>query len=91
MCRTIQTAWEYVNITAKVCNAYNNIKENDVIINLQGQIIGIATHMKARCAAISPGSIHLLNDKKENIWISGDVIDLGENTWVITNNAKYNC
>ena len=28
------------------------------------------------------------NHIKENIWISGDVIDIGENTWVVTNNTK---
>lgn len=77
-------------VEANVKNAYHNIKENDVIINLQGQIIGIATHMKARCTATSPGSVHLYNDEKENIWVAGDVIDMGDNTWVITNNTKVN-
>lgn len=91
MPRIIKTAWGEEDNSAKVKNAYHNIKENDVIINLQGQIIGTATHMKARCTATSPGSVHLLNDEKENIWVTGDVIDIGDNTWVITNNTiiKY--
>ena len=90
MPRIIKTAWGEEDNSANVKNAYHNIKENDVIINLQGQIIGIATHMKARCTATSPGSVHLLNDEKENIWVTGDVIDMGDNTWVITSNTKVN-
>jgi hypothetical protein len=87
MSRSIKTAWGEEENSAKVKNAYHNIKEDDVIVNLQGQIIGIASNMKACCTATSPGSVHLLNDKKENTWVSGDVIDIGNNTWVITNNT----
>jgi hypothetical protein len=90
MPRMIKTAWGEEDNSADVKNAYYNIKENDVIINLQGQIIGIATDIKARCTATSPGSVHLYNDEKENIWVSGDVIDMGDNTWVITNNTIVN-
>ena len=87
MSRSIKTAWGEEANSAEVKNAYYNIIENDVIINLQGEIIGKATTYRARCTATSPGSVHLLNYKNENIWISGEVVDLGQNTWIVTNNT----
>lgn len=87
MSRIIKTAWGEEDNSANVKNAYHNIKGDDVIVNLQGQIIGIASHIKARCTVTSPGSVHLFNDKKENVWVTGDVIDMGDNTWVITNST----
>lgn len=88
MFRNIKTAWCERDSSADVKNAYNHIKENDAVVNLQGKIIGIATSYRGRCTGTSPGSVNLLSAKKENIWISGDVIDIGENTWVVTNNTK---
>ena len=88
MPRIIKTACGEEDKSSNVKNAYHNIKGDDVIVNLQGEIIGKATKLRSRCTATSPGSVHLLNDKKENIWISGDVIVMGENTWIITNNTN---
>jgi len=89
MNNTVRTAWGEITETANKLNAYHHIKENDLVINLQGEIIGKATNYKARCTDTSPGSVHLLNDNKENIWISGDVLDIGNSTWVVTNNTNF--
>ena len=88
MPRIIKTAWGDQKKTATVCNAYNNIKDNDIVIDLQGNIIGVATTYRARATWKSPGSVELINDDKEIIWLSGDVINIENNTWVLTSNAN---
>ena len=87
MSKTVRTAWGYTTEIAKKLNAYHHIKENDVVINLQGETVGIATAWKARPTATTHGSVQLTNDNDEIIWISGDLIDMGNNMWVITNNT----
>ena len=55
---------------------------------MQGNIIGVATTYRARPTSKSPGSVQLTNDDKEKIWLSVDVINIANNTWVLTSNAN---
>ena len=88
MPRSIKTAWGEKNNSAPVKNAYHHIKENDVIINLQGETIGTASTYKSRPTAATRGSVQLTNDNNEIIWISGELLYFEQNKWVITSNTK---
>ena len=87
MNKTVRTAWGDTTDSAKKLNAYHHIQKNDVVINLQGETIGFATAWKSKPTVTTRGSVQLTNDNEEIIWISGDVLDIKNNMWVITNNT----
>ena len=72
-----KTAW-----AKHLYNAYNHVKNNDIIYDTCGEkFIGIASTVRFRCTAKSPGGVWLTN----GVTISGNVEKKSENEWQIEN------